>query len=142
MSLYNTLYRSYFINEHHDPRRRAAPRSAAAVQLFCVRGGFHLRCVASPKKKKEEGSSHPPASSDCRSARRRWFGSSAHLFLVVLFYRQIMQSVRRLFASRPLLSNCIVYGSLYAGAEFSQQTLIRKILVSRSQTVCFILLMF
>ena len=41
-----------------------------------------------------------------------------------------MQSIRRLFASRPLLSNCIVYGSLYAGAEFSQQTIIRKILVS------------
>ena len=71
MSLYNTLYRSYFINEHHDPRRRAAPRSAAAVQLFCVRGGFHLRCVASPKRK-EEGSSHlvppRPSSFDCRVA--------------------------------------------------------------------------
>jgi len=44
-----------------------------------------------------------------------------------------MQSIRRLFASRPLLSNCIVYGSLYAGAEFSQQTIIRKILTEKEE---------
>ena len=67
----------------------------------------------------------PPPSSNCRAVVRPPIFSP-----VVLLYRQIMQSIRRLFASRPLLSNCIVYGSLYAGAEFSQQTLIRKILVS------------
>lgn len=39
------------------------------------------------------------------------------------------RSIKRVFAARPLASNCVVYGTLYAGAEFSQQTLIRKILV-------------
>ena len=31
---------------------------------------------------------------------------------------------------RPLVTNCISYGLLYAGAEFSQQTFIRKVSVS------------
>ncbi len=42
----------------------------------------------------------------------------------------LLRSFRAAFTSRPLLSNCIVYGSLYAGAEFSQQTLMKKVLVS------------
>jgi hypothetical protein len=41
-----------------------------------------------------------------------------------------MQAVRALFQRRPLLCNCAVYGTLYAGAEFSQQTILRKVLVS------------
>jgi len=44
-----------------------------------------------------------------------------------------MQSIRRLFATRPILSNCIVYGTLYAGAELSQQTLLRKILAEKPE---------
>ena len=48
---------------------------------------------------------------------------------------------------RPLAFNCITYGTLYAGAEFSQQTLLRKILVSefllnsrrhKNQLICMI----
>ena len=34
-------------------------------------------------------------------------------------------SIRAFFKARPLVANCITYGSLYMGAEFSQQTLLR-----------------
>ena len=34
-------------------------------------------------------------------------------------------SIRAFFKGRPLVANCITYGSLYMGAEFSQQTLLR-----------------
>ena len=37
---------------------------------------------------------------------------------------------RAALAGRPLLTNCITYGLLYGGAEFSQQTFIRKYSVS------------
>ena len=42
----------------------------------------------------------------------------------------LFRAVKSSFAKRPLLSNCLTYGALYAAAEFSQQTLIRKVLVS------------
>lgn len=41
----------------------------------------------------------------------------------------IARAAKALFTKRPLLTNCVIYGSLYVGAEFSQQTLTRKILV-------------
>ncbi len=41
----------------------------------------------------------------------------------------LLAAARRLFARRPLLANCATYGALYAGAEFSQQTVLRKLLV-------------
>ena len=40
-------------------------------------------------------------------------------------------ALRAFFKGRPLLANCVTYGTLYAAAEFSQQTLIRKALVSK-----------
>ncbi|XP_023334090.1 mpv17-like protein [Eurytemora carolleeae] len=35
--------------------------------------------------------------------------------------------VKHIFGSRPLLANCVVYGTLYSGSEFIQQTLLRKV---------------
>ena len=49
----------------------------------------------------------------------------------------IIAKARNVFKSKPLLSNCLTYGSLYAGAEFSQQTIIRKILVSKKLRFTF-----
>ena len=34
-------------------------------------------------------------------------------------------SIRAFFKAKPLVANCITYGSLYTGAEFLQQTLLR-----------------
>ncbi|CAO1422951.1 unnamed protein product [Diamesa serratosioi] len=34
------------------------------------------------------------------------------------------------FRKHPLISNCIIYGTLYVGAELSQQTITRKLLTS------------
>ncbi len=45
----------------------------------------------------------------------------------------LIKAIRSTFAKRPLLSNCVIYGSLYAGAEFSQQTLIRKVLADKPE---------
>ena len=42
-------------------------------------------------------------------------------------------TVKRLWKTRPLLVNCITYGTLYGGAELSQQCLIRKAFVSMVQ---------
>ena len=42
-------------------------------------------------------------------------------------------SIRAFFKGRPLVANCITYGSLYMGAEFSQQTLLRKVLPEKKQ---------
>jgi len=42
-------------------------------------------------------------------------------------------SIRAYFKGRPLLANCVTYGSLYMGAEFSQQTLLRKVLPEKKQ---------
>ena len=42
-------------------------------------------------------------------------------------------SLRAYLKGRPLLTNCITYGALYMGAEFSQQTLLRKVLPEKKQ---------
>jgi len=39
-----------------------------------------------------------------------------------------MAFLRRIFNKYPLVSNCTIYGSLYCAAEFSQQTVLRKII--------------
>lgn len=51
-----------------------------------------------------------------------------------MMLRAAVSRLRSAVTRRPLLANCVVYGSLYAGAEFSQQTLIRKIMVTRKLT--------
>ena len=51
------------------------------------------------------------------------------VFLLNSLAYQIIQemaaTIRAFFKERPLVANCITYGSLYMGAEFSQQTLLR-----------------
>jgi len=42
-------------------------------------------------------------------------------------------SIRAFFKARPLVANCITYGSLYTGAEFLQQTLLRKVLPEKKE---------
>jgi len=44
---------------------------------------------------------------------------------------------KAVWRSQPLLSNCITYGLLYGGAEFSQQTLIRKVFPETPETYDF-----
>ena len=46
----------------------------------------------------------------------------------------VVGKFRAALAGRPLLTNCITYGLLYGGAEFSQQTFIRKYSVSYFNT--------
>jgi Mpv17-like protein len=58
-----------------------------------------------------------------------WWLKWSHSESVLIIMAAVARSIKRVFAARPLASNCVVYGTLYAGAEFSQQTLIRKILV-------------
>ncbi|KAG8237281.1 hypothetical protein J437_LFUL015891 [Ladona fulva] len=41
----------------------------------------------------------------------------------------IVNAAKRIFNKHPVIVNSLVYGTLYVGAEFSQQTLTRKILV-------------
>jgi len=43
--------------------------------------------------------------------------------------------VKRVFKKYPLVANCGVYGTLYVGAEFSQQTINKKFLVWISKKV-------
>ena len=40
---------------------------------------------------------------------------------------RIVKALKSTFEKHRLLSNCVVYGSLYAGAEFGQQTILRKL---------------
>ena len=47
-----------------------------------------------------------------------------------------MLAVRRLFQQRPLLGNAIAYGTLFVGAEFTQQTLLNRVLVSLPNSPC------
>jgi len=42
-------------------------------------------------------------------------------------------SIRAYLKGRPLVANCLTYGVLYMGAEFSQQTLVRKVLPEKKQ---------
>jgi len=39
-----------------------------------------------------------------------------------------MAFIRRLFQQRPLLGNCLAYGTLFVGAELTQQTLLNRVL--------------
>lgn len=43
---------------------------------------------------------------------------------------KIFNIVGNLFKKHPFLTNSAVYGSLYVGAEFSQQYLTKRVLVS------------
>lgn len=45
---------------------------------------------------------------------------------------------KTMFRKHPLITNSFVYGVLYVGAEFSQQTLTRKVLVIIKQKAIFI----
>jgi len=45
----------------------------------------------------------------------------------------MFSSIKLYLKGRPLLANCITYGGLYMGAEFSQQTLLRKVLPEKKQ---------
>lgn len=42
------------------------------------------------------------------------------------------QTARKVFNKYPLVSNSLIYGSLYVGAECSQQIITKKILVGNS----------
>lgn len=39
------------------------------------------------------------------------------------------------FTKRPLVANCMTYGSLYLGAEFSQQYITRKVMVNMKNKI-------
>lgn len=43
--------------------------------------------------------------------------------------------VRRFFTRHPLTANSIIYGSLYVGAEFSQQVVTKKYLVKQAEPI-------
>ncbi|XP_066991553.2 mpv17-like protein isoform X2 [Anabrus simplex] len=43
----------------------------------------------------------------------------------------MFSAVKTMFSRHPLICNSVVYGILYTGAEFSQQTVTRKIMVDR-----------
>ena len=44
---------------------------------------------------------------------------------------KLLSTVKRLWTTKPLLVNCVTYGTLYGAAELSQQCLIRKAFVSK-----------
>ena len=44
--------------------------------------------------------------------------------------KKVLKYWSQLFIKKPLLANCVVYGGLYSGAEFTQQLLTKKALVS------------
>ena len=44
---------------------------------------------------------------------------------------KLFSTVKNLWKTKPLFSNCVTYGALYGAAELSQQCLIRKVFVSR-----------
>ena len=48
---------------------------------------------------------------------------------------KIISSVKSLWKTKPLLANCVTYGSLYGAAELSQQCLLRKVFVSKNGTL-------
>jgi len=41
---------------------------------------------------------------------------------------KFLKTARSLFTSKPLLANCVIYGTIYTSSEFLQQTLLRKAL--------------
>lgn len=48
----------------------------------------------------------------------------------ILFVEMALSSVKHVFKKYPLASNCITYGSMCVGAEFSQQFFKKRIFVS------------
>lgn len=42
---------------------------------------------------------------------------------------KILKTAKKIFNNYPVVSNSIIYGSLCVGAEFSQQTIQKKLLV-------------
>ncbi|KXJ71302.1 hypothetical protein RP20_CCG020894 [Aedes albopictus] len=48
---------------------------------------------------------------------------------------QLLRAFSRFFNKHPLAGNGLVYGSLYVGAEFSQQTITRKFLTDPPQDI-------
>lgn len=50
---------------------------------------------------------------------------------------KIFNIVGNLFKKHPFLTNSAVYGSLYVGAEFSQQYLTKRVLVSINKWTLF-----
>jgi hypothetical protein len=47
---------------------------------------------------------------------------------------RLSMTVKTLFKKYPMASNAVVYGTLITGAEFTQQTITKKILVSFNAT--------
>lgn len=45
----------------------------------------------------------------------------------------MLSKLKAAFKARPLLSNCIIYGTLYGGAELSQQIILRKVTPEKPQ---------
>jgi len=46
---------------------------------------------------------------------------------------KLFSSVKNLWKTKPLLSNCVTYGGLYGAAELSQQCLIRKVFAEKPE---------
>ena len=51
--------------------------------------------------------------------------------LISLRMSRFLAFAKQLFIRQPLLANCIAYGGLYSGAEFTQQILMKKALVRK-----------
>jgi hypothetical protein len=52
------------------------------------------------------------------------------MYFQVEMATMLSASVKALFRKYPMASNAVVYGTLITGAEFTQQTITKKILVS------------
>ena len=52
---------------------------------------------------------------------------------------KLFSTVKNLWKTKPLFSNCVTYGALYGAAELSQQCLIRKVFVSRIHSLVVII---
>jgi len=46
---------------------------------------------------------------------------------------KLLSTVKRLWTTKPLLVNCVTYGTLYGAAELSQQCLIRKAFAEKTE---------
>lgn len=47
----------------------------------------------------------------------------------------LSKAVKHAFTKYPLVSNSLIYGTLYVGAECSQQIITRKFLVTKTNTL-------
>ncbi|KAK4876735.1 hypothetical protein RN001_009241 [Aquatica leii] len=57
------------------------------------------------------------------------------LVSIIFIMSKVLQRLRDLFSTRPILTNAVVYGTLYVGAECSQQVLERKILTTEKKNL-------